>query len=85
MMGVLADSRGTFLAVTLGSALGGMLLVDFIGRAAFVTPWLLNNLAVAVAQSTSLPPLMLLPIAATAVLAIVAVAVAIWRFEHAEL
>lgn len=85
MMGVLADSRGTYLAVTLGSALGGMLLVDFIGRAAFVTPWLLNNLAVATAQGISLPPLMLLPIAATAVLTIVAMAVAIWRFEHAEL
>lgn len=85
MMGVLADSRGTFLAVTLGSALGGMLLVDFIGRAAFVTPWLLNNLAVAVAQGAALPTLMLLPIAATALLTIAALAVAIWRFERAEL
>lgn len=85
MMGVVADSPGTLLAVTLGSVLGGAVLIDVIGRAAFVTPWLLANIAVAVAQGVSLPTIMWVPIAATAVLTVVAIAVAIWRFERAEL
>jgi ABC-2 type transport system permease protein len=85
MMGVLAASQGTLLAVTLGSVLGGAVLVDFIGRVAFVTPWLLGNIAVAVAQGVALPAMMWLPIAATALLTVTAVAVAIWRFEKAAL
>ena len=85
MMGVVAESPGVLLAVTLGSVLGGAVLVDFIGRAAFVTPWLLGNIGVAVAQGVALPALMWLPIAATALLTVIAVAIAIWRFEKAEL
>lgn len=85
MMGVIADSQGTLLAVTLGSALGGAVLIDFIGRAAFVTPWPLGNVAVVVAQAAPLPPILRLPIAATALLTVVAIVVAVWRFEKAEL
>jgi ABC-type transport system involved in multi-copper enzyme maturation permease subunit len=85
MMGVIAESQGALLAVTLGSVLGGAVLVDFIGRLAFVTPWLLGNIAVGVAQDVALPPIMWLPVAATALLTLSAIAVAIWRFETAEL
>lgn len=85
MMGVVADSQGTLLAVTLGSVLGGSILVDFIGRAAFVTPWLLGNIAVGIAQRVSLPAIMWVPVAATALLTVIAIVVAIWRFEKAEL
>ena len=86
MMGVIADSSGTLLAVTLGSVLGGAVLIDFVGRAAFITPWPLGNIAVAVAQGAALPAFILwAPILATGALTVVAVAVAIWRFERAEL
>lgn len=86
MMGVIADSPGALLAVTLGSALGGAVLIDFIGRAAFLTPWPLGNIAVALAQGAALPAnIMWTPIAATTALALLAVGIAIWRFEHAEL
>ena len=86
MMGVIAENQGALLAVTLGSVLGGAVLIDFVGRVAFITPWPLGNIAVAVAQGAALPAsIMWAPILATAALTVVAVAVAIWRFERAEL
>ena len=86
MMGVIADGQGALLAVTLGSVLGGAVLVDFVGRAAFLTPWPLGNIAVALAQGAALPAdILWTPVAATAILTLVAVGVAIWRFKHAEL
>jgi len=86
MMGVIAESQGTLLAVTLGSVLGGAVLVDFVGRVAFITPWLLGNVAVGLAQGAALPAAILwTPIVATSTLTLVAVAVAIWRFDKAEL
>ena len=86
MMGVIAESQGTLLAVTLGSVLGGAVLVDFVGRVAFATPWPLANIAVAIAQGAALPAaIMWAPIVATAALTAVAVTIAIWRFQKAEL
>jgi ABC-2 type transport system permease protein len=86
MMGVIADSQGALLAVTLGSVLGGAVLIDFIGRAAFLTPWPLGNIAVAVAQGAALPANILwAPVAATALLTAAAIGIAIWRFQRAEL
>lgn len=86
MMGVLADSQGALLAVTLGSVLGGAVLVDFVGRVAFITPWLLGNVAVGVAQGAELPAaVMWTPVVATAALTVLAVAVTIWRFQRTEL
>lgn len=85
MIGVIAESQGTLLAVTLGSVLGGAVLIDFIGQLAFITPWPLGNIAVGVVMGTPLPPIAWLSIAATAVLIVVAIAVAVWRFEKAEL
>jgi hypothetical protein len=86
MMGVLADSQGALLAVTLGSVLGGAVLIDFVGRAAFLTPWPLGNIAVAVAQGVALPANILwAPVAATAFVTAATIGIAIWRFQRAEL
>lgn len=85
LMGVIANSTGTLLAVTLGSVLGGAILVDFIGGAAFLTPWPLGNIAVGIAMGAPLPPIAWAPIIATAVWTVVALAVAVWRFGKAEL
>lgn len=43
MMEVLSDKRGTVLAVGLGSALGGMLLVQLLPFLVYVTPFALGN------------------------------------------
>lgn len=85
LMGVVSESRGLFLAVTLGSLLGGALLLNLLGRAAFVTPWPLGNVAVALALGAPLAGVLWLPVVATAVLALLAIGGAIWRFEQAEL
>lgn len=85
MMGALAESRGLLLAVTLGSVLGGALLIDFIPLLALTTPWALPNIAGVLALGAQLPVELLLPIVLTTLLTLVAVAVALWRFQRAEL
>lgn len=85
MMGVLATSRGPLLAVTLGSVLGGAVAMDFLPTLAMLTPWLLPNIAGALALEAPLPAELWAPIVATAVLTLVAMAVALWRFQRAEL
>jgi ABC-2 type transport system permease protein len=85
MMGVVAKSRGMVLGVTLGSLLGGTLLTNLLGPAAFITPWPLANIAVGVVQGAPLPTIALLPVALTAILTIVAGLAAVWAFERAEL
>lgn len=39
MMGVLTDSRGKLLDVSLGVLLGGLLVASLPGRFAMLTPW----------------------------------------------
>lgn len=85
MMGVVANSRGVVLGVTLGSLLGGMLLANLIGPAALITPWPLANIVVGLVQGASLPTMALLPVAATALLTVAAALVAIWAFDRVEL
>lgn len=85
MMGVLATSRGPLLAVTLGSVLGGAVAVDFLPAPAMLTPWLLPNIAGALALEAPLPAELLLPLGATIILTLIALAIALWRFEKTEL
>lgn len=85
LMGVVANSRGVLLAVTLGSALGGAVLADFMGRLAFLTPWPLGRVAVAMAQGMDLPGLMWAPAIAAAILTVGAIVASIWLFARAEL
>lgn len=85
MMGVLVTSRGPLLAITLGSVLGGAVAIEFAPSVSLVTPWLLPNIAGALALDVPLPADLSLPIGATAVLTLVALAVALWRFQRAEL
>lgn len=84
-MGTLADSRGTVLAVTLGSLLGGSLIINFLPPATLVTPWALPNLAGALALGAPLLPEFLLPMTVTAMLTVAALGLALWRFQQAEL
>lgn len=84
-MGTLADSRGTVLAVTLGSLLGGSLIINFLPPATLVTPWALPNVAGALALGAPLLPEFLLPMTVTAMLTVAALGLALWRFQQAEL
>ncbi len=83
LMGVLVDSRGLVLAVSLGTLLAGSLLVTF-EPLLYVTPWGLSNVAVATAAGLALPGKLYLPIAVTAGWCILFTAVALWRIRQLE-
>ena len=83
MMEVLSDKRGTVLAFGLGSALGGMLLVQLLPFLVYVTPFALGNLAPLIVLGTppeNLP--VMLPIISTAVMGFIFLVIALTRFNH---
>ena len=86
MMEVLAKKRGMVLGVSLGSALGGALLVQIIPGLAFITPFALPNLAPMIALGS--PPTgfpVWLPVSGTAVISLVFAAIALIKFNQKPL
>lgn len=84
MMGVVVENREMVLGVSMGTLFAGMVARNFVGRLALVTPWLLSDLAGPVAIGEPLTLEMWLPIISTALLSLVFIAVALWRFEKHE-
>lgn len=84
MMGVLTDSRGTVLAVSLGSLLLGASLLKNVSPLSLITPWALPDVSILVTSGEVLPPILIIPIAATAVWCLVFVGVALWKFDRLE-
>lgn len=84
MMGVVVENREMVLGASMGMLFIGMVARNFAGQLALVTPWLLSDLAGAVATGEPLAGEMWLPVISTAVLSLVFLAVALWRFERHE-
>jgi ABC-2 type transport system permease protein len=84
MMGVLTDSRGRLLGVSLGALLGGLLIASLLGRYALLTPW---SLASALPPAVMGVPLQLpiwLPLITTATLTLLCCCVALCKFKSLE-
>jgi ABC-2 type transport system permease protein len=84
-VGVFASTTGTVLAISLGVLLGGALLSSFIGPVALATPWLLGDVAVAIAAGDVIPPMLWIPVAGTALLSVLLIVGAILGFARQEL
>jgi ABC-2 type transport system permease protein len=86
MMEVLSDKRGTVLAVGLGSALGGMLLVQLFPFLVYITPFALANLApmIVLGSSTANIPVWL-PVISTLIMSVVFLTIAIKQFNQKAL
>jgi len=88
MMGVLTANRNTVLGVSLGLLLGGLLIVQtvggYLGTAVMLTPWGMAMVLPAAVLGLPLPLSIWLPIAVTAILSVIFVAVALARFERLE-
>ena len=84
MMGVVVENREMVLGASIGMLFIGMVARNFAGQLALVTPWLLSDLAGAVATGKPLAGEMWLPVISTAVLSLVFLAVALWRSERHE-
>jgi len=86
MMEVLANSRGLVLGVSLGTALGGALLVNLFPGLALVTPFAFPNMIPVIVQGMVPPGVPLwMPIVSTALLGLGFVAVTLWQFNKKAL
>ena len=86
MLDVVSNTRGVVLGASLGTALGGALLVNIFPGLAMVTPFAFSNLIPPIAQGIKPAGFPVwLPIISTLIMSIVFVAVSLWQFNKKAL
>ncbi len=86
MVEVLSNSRGIVLGISLGSALGGAILVNLFPGLGLITPFALPSVIGAVATNTLPPGFPLwLPLTGTAVASVIFLFTSIWQINHKEI
>jgi ABC-2 type transport system permease protein len=85
LLGVLFESRGPVLGIAFGVMFSGMMLANFIPQIAYVLPWTMDKIALLVVLRIPLPAMFVSQLIAAAVLSIVFILVALWRFQQTEL
>jgi len=85
MLGVLCESRGSMLGIAFGVMFGGTIIKNFFPQILYVLPLSMDGIALTVMQGMPLPTMLVSQVISTAVLSIVFVLVALWRFQHIEL
>lgn len=85
--GVFIENRNTLLAMTLGSALGGVLLANLLAPFVMWTPWPLAAIAAGIVAGAeeALPGMLYLPVFFTAFWCVVGIIAALIGFNRAEL
>lgn len=85
MLGTFFSSRGPVAGMGIGLVMTGLLLKNFIPMQVMIaTPWPLPEIAGGLALGLELPSIWPLPVVATAVLTLVMVTLALWRFGREE-
>jgi len=85
LLGVLFESRGPVMGIAFGVMFGGMLIANFVPQIEYVLPLAMDKIAVVLMLGTPLPAMFVSQLIATAVLTIIFILVALWRFQHIEL
>jgi hypothetical protein len=83
MLGTFLNSRGAVVGITLGILFGQQLAGNLLGPLAMYLPNALGTLAAVASMGEPLPSV--IPVAGTALLSMVFVAAALWRFRREEL
>jgi len=83
MLGTFLNSRGAVVGIALGILFGQQLAGNLLGALAMYLPSSLGTLAAVASMGEPLPTVV--PIAATALLSVLFVAAALWRFGREEL
>ena len=73
------------MGIAFGIFLGGMLLRNFIPQILYVLPLSMEGIAMAVVMGMPLPAMFVSQVISTAVLSVVFILLALWRFQHIEL
>ena len=76
--------RGPVLGIAFGIIFGGMLIVNYVPKIAYVLPVAMDKIALLVTQGMPLPAMMVSELISTPVLSILFILVALWRFQHIE-
>ncbi len=84
MLGTLFAKRGPVAGVTLGFLLLGSFMRATLPTVAQVMPWMLPDLAGAIAQGQPVPPNAFLPILGTLLSTMLFTSAALWRFKREE-
>jgi ABC-2 type transport system permease protein len=85
LLGTLFDTRGPISGIAMGVLFAGFLPPNLLPQAAqLVLPWTLGRSAVGLVLGSEMPAIWPIPVAATAVWAIIFVGVALWRFGREE-
>jgi ABC-2 type transport system permease protein len=85
MLGVLFESRGPVLGIAFGLVFGGMIIASLIPPINYILPLTMDKIAQLIMLGIPLPAMFVLQLIATAVLSIVFVLAALWRFKHIEM
>lgn len=85
LLGVLFESRGPVLGIAFGIVFGGMLIASLIPPINYILPLSMDKIAQVIMLGIPLPAMFVSQLIATAVLSIVFILVALWRFKHIEL
>lgn len=85
VLGAIFNNRGPILGIALASALGGSLVGGLFQPVLHVTPWILPDVAVAVAAGQPVPNgLGIAPLVATVAWTLVFIMAALFKFERTE-
>jgi ABC-2 type transport system permease protein len=85
LLGVLFESRLPVMGIAFGVMFGGDILASFFPQISYVLPSSMDGIALGVVLGEPLPPIFVSQVIAAAVLSIVFILVALWRFQHIEL
>lgn len=85
LLGAIFNTRGPVTGITLGFLLGGLILPNFLPEGVtLIFPWLLMDVAAALALGNSLPAVWPIPVIATAIWTLIFITLALWRFKREE-
>jgi ABC-2 type transport system permease protein len=84
MLGVLFESRGPVMGISFGVVFGGLAIGGFIPYISYILPVTMDKVAQQVVYGVPLPAMFISEIISAAVLSIVFILVALWRFQRKE-
>jgi ABC-2 type transport system permease protein len=85
LLGILFESRGPVMGIAFGLMFGGMFIANFIPQIAYILPLTMDKIALLIVIGIPLPAMLASQVIATAVLSIVFILTALWRFQRVEL
>ncbi len=85
MLGVACESRSKVLGIAFGLFFAGTLLKSFIPQIAYVLPIAMDGIGLSIMLGMPLPVMLISELISVAVLTIVFIVVALWRFQRKEM